>query len=46
MNEFKSEKENPSYPPIDSGIELQVGVVDHAFDVAGIDLDCKEGQPC
>ena len=39
--EDEGEEEDSGNPTVDSRIGLEVGVVEHAFDVAGVDFDDK-----
>jgi hypothetical protein len=41
MNEFELKEKNTRYPSIDGRIGLQIGVVDHTFDVFCIDFHGK-----
>jgi hypothetical protein len=41
MNQFEVEKEDCGNPAIDGCVQLDVGVAEHTFDIAGIHFDCE-----
>src|SRR6266850_6921920 len=41
VNEFEVEKEDRGDPAVDGGVQLDVGVAEHTFDITGVHFDCE-----